>query len=307
MTDQSPLRRKIGAIRHDAPPLPSPDRVLRRAIVHGFSRGLGLMAEAEKPTRGSIQPEKAAALMGEGTLAVLLDGAAGPGVLLLDPGPLAAVIEQTTTGRLGKRPPRPRAPSATDAALVADTFDRIFATHEAMVNELKITGAVTGFCYAAPLAKPRDIVLALPDETHDHWSSRLSFPEDEHRGGAMHLILPTEAAAAAAKSEGGSMPDWAARIEERVMPSEITLQAELGRTILSAAELRALRVGDRVTLPRGQVGKVRLLGSGGVCVAMGRLGQTAGRKAVRLEKPSEEEDDTFEAASGGEEIGGLLM
>ena len=75
MTDQSPLRRKIGAIRQDAPPLPSPERVLRRAIVHGLSRGLGLMVEVEKPTRTPIQPEKAVALMGEGTLAVLLDGA----------------------------------------------------------------------------------------------------------------------------------------------------------------------------------------------------------------------------------------
>lgn len=307
MTDQSPLRRKIGAIRQDAPPLPSVERVLRRAIVHGFSRGLGLMAEVEKPTRETIQPEKAAALMGEGTLAVLLDSPAGPGVLLLDPGPLAAVIEQTTTGRLGKRAPRARTPSATDAALVADTFDRIFSTHEAMVNELKLTGAVTGFCYAAPLAKPRDIILALPDEGHDRWSSRLTFPDDEHRGGAMHLILPTEAAAAATKSEGASSPDWAAKIEGRVMPSEVTLEAELGRTVLTAADLRALRVGDRVNLPRGQVGKVRLLGPGGVCVATGRLGQAGGRKAVRLEQPTEEEPDTFEATAGSDEIGGLLM
>ncbi len=275
--------------------------------MHGFSRGLGLMAEVEKPTRETIQPEKAAALMGEGTLAVLLDSGAGPGVLLLDPGPLVAMIEQTTTGRLGKRAPRARTPSATDAALIADTFDRIFSTHEAMVNELKLTGAVTGFCYAAPLAKPRDIVLALPDETHDHWSSRITFPDDEHRGGAMHLILPTEAAAAAALSEGASTPDWAVRFEGRIMPSEVTLEAELGRTTLTFADLRALRVGDCVNLPRGQVGKIRLLGPGGVCIATGRLGQSAGRKAVRLEPPVDEEDDVFEAAAAEVEIGGLLM
>lgn len=307
MTDQSPLRRKIGAIRHDAPPLPSAERVLRRAIVHGLSRGLGLMAEVEKPVRETIQPERAAALMGEGTLAVLLDSAAGPGVLLLETGPLAAIIEQTTTGRIGKRAPRPRAPSATDAALVADTFDRIFSTHEAMVAELKLTGAVTGFRYAAPLAKARDIVLALPDETHDHWTSHLSFAEDEHRGGALHLILPTEAAAAAAKSEGSTGPDWPARMENRVMASEVALDAELGRTVMTAAALRALRVGDLVFLPREQVGKVRLLGAGHACVATGRLGQAAGRKAVRLEPPSEEEGGAFEASGGGGEIGGLLM
>ena len=306
MTDQSPLRRKIGAIRQDAPPLPSPERVLRRAIVHGLSRGLGLMVEVEKPTRTPIQPEKAVALMGEGTLAVLLDGAAGPGVLLLDPGPLAAMIEQTTTGRLGKRPPRARTPSATDAAIVADTFDRIFSTHEAMLKELQLTAAVSGFCYAAPLAKPRDIVLGLPDETHDHWSTRLTFAEDERRGGEMHLILPTEAAAAAAK-EGESPPDWSVRMEERVMASEVTLEAQLGRTTITADALRALRPGDRVMLPREQVGRVSLIGPGGACVANGRLGQTAGRKAVRLEQPVEEEADPFEEAGAMDAIGGLLM
>ncbi|SFG12265.1 Type III flagellar switch regulator (C-ring) FliN C-term [Palleronia marisminoris] len=307
MTIQSPLRRKIGAIRHDAPPLPSAERVLRRAIVHGLSRGLGLMAEVEKPTRETIQPEKAAALMAEGTLAVLLDGAAGPGVLLLEHGPLAAIIEQTTTGRIGKRVPRARAPSATDAALVADTFDRIFSTHEAMLEELKLSSAVTGFRYAAPLAKARDIVLALPDETHDHWTSRLSFADDEHRRGALHLILPTEAAAAAAMSEGAAGPDWPTRMQSRVMASEVTLEAELGRTTLTAAALRALRVGDRVVLPREQVGKVRLLGPGHVCVATGRLGQATGRKAVRLEPPAEDEDHGFEASGEGSEMGGLLM
>ncbi|WP_181375737.1 FliM/FliN family flagellar motor switch protein [Palleronia abyssalis] len=297
----SPLRRKIGAIRRDAPPPPSPERVWRRAVVHGLSRGAGLTVEVERPGRATILPEDAAPLMGEGMLTLLLDSAAGPGVLILEPGPMAALVEQQTLGRLGTRPPRKRTPTGTDAALVADAVDCILTTHEAMIDELQMAGAVTGFRYATPLSKPRDIMLGLRDTAHDHWKLPLKFPGNESREGTLHLVLPNEAAKTDDPADKSA--NWAEKMEARLMGSELQVTALLGEIETTVAAMRALRVGDRLTLPRESIGRVSIVGATGARIGEGRLGQSGGRKAVRLEQPGaaeflSPEDDTMMLPDG---------
>lgn len=291
MSEPSPMRRKIGASRRDAPPPPSPQRVWRRAVVHGLTRGLGLEVAAREAAVDPCLPDAAIALMQEGTLAALLDSPGGYGVAMLDAGSLSALVEWQTAGRLRAVAAAPRRPTATDAAMVADLLDRILSTQEAMVAELAPPRAPTGFRYATALAEPREIGLHLSDSTHDHWRIDLALGPDGKREGRLDLVLPREPSTPQKKRSDG----WERQIEARVMGCEIALTAQLARVTMGADRLRALAAGERITLPMRTISTVRVLGPGGDHVAIGRLGQSAGRKALRIETPPA---DTFVAAGG---------
>ncbi|QFU08090.1 Surface presentation of antigens (SPOA) [Rhodobacteraceae bacterium THAF1] len=286
MTDGSPLRRKIGASKTEAPPPLGPERVWRRAVTHAIGRGLGLSIEVTSVTRAAVTPDGATKLMADGTLVLLLDGPGTGGIAYLDPGPLAAIIERQTRGSLGKRSVAVRRPTETDAALAADSIDRILGTFDLMNAELGLTGITTGYRFGTRIAQSREIALALPDAPHDHWRIDIAFPESETRAGSLHIVLPQ--VQLPELTDQTPAKGWSDKIERRVMGSEIVLHAELGALTLTADALRGLTVGHALTLPRSQIGQVALKAPTGTVVARGRLGQSAGRKALRIEAATPE-------------------
>ncbi len=288
MTDQTPLRRKIGATAPSTAPAITAERLWTRAMSHGFSRGLGAEVRVGRAVAAPILPEAAVGLASEGATLLLLDGPAGYGAAVIEPSVTAAVIEQQTLGRIRARPERPRAPTATDAAMLAEPLDGIFKLHEAMTAEMPAPRPMAGMRFATRLAEPHEIRLGLADAPHDHWRIDLAFGARGGRTGAIHLILPRARADRVEDVEAPGGESWSRRFEGRLLGSEIALRAELGRVTMSAAEVRALKAGDLLTLPRRSIGRVRLVGPDGGTVLAGRLGQAGGAKAVRVEVAPEE-------------------
>lgn len=287
MTDQTPLRRKIGASSAPAAPAITAERLWIRAMSHGFSRGLGAEVRVTEAAQAPIMPEGCSALAEEGMTLLLLDGPAGYGAAMIDAAVTTAVIEQQTLGRIRARPVRSRPPTATDAAMLADPMDRIFRLHEAMAAEMPPPRPMGGMRYATRIAEPHELRLQLADAWHDHWRIALGFGAGGVRAGAIHLILPRAEAAAAERQDEG-VGDWSRRFEGRLLGSEIPLRAELGRLTLPADEVRALKAGDVLALARQSIGRVRLVGAEQSRVLVGRLGQSGGMKAVRVEgQPAE--------------------
>ncbi len=286
MTDQTPLRRKIGASSAPSAPAITAERLWIRAMSHGFSRGLGAEVRVLEAAQAPIMPEDCDGLAEEGMILLLLDGPAGYGAALVEAPVTSAVIEQQTLGRIRARALRPRPPTATDAAMLADPLDRIFKLHEAMAEEMPPPRPMAGMRFATRIAEPHEIRLHLADAWHDHWRIGLGFGAGGARSGAIHLILPRAVAEPAAAESGAG--DWSRRFEGRLLGSEIPLRAELGRLTLSAEEVRALKAGDVLPMARQAIGRVRLVGPQESGVVTGRLGQSGGMKAVRVEGPSEE-------------------
>lgn len=293
MSETTTLRRKLGASRAEVPPPHSPGRAWRRAVMHGISRGLGLDVAAGAAECGPCMPEDAAGLMEVGTLSVLLDSPAGYGVALIDPGAVSGLIEWQTLGRLRANPPPPRPATETDAAMVADCLDRILSAQQSMVELTPAPHPPSGFRFATRLAEPREVALHLADGVHDHWRIDLHLGPGGQRAGRLHFILPREV------SVDRIEPDrtWGPRMESLVLGTEVRLVAELARLTLSAEKLRELTVGQKLTLPVRAISTVRIVGPSGIVIGKGRLGQSAGRKALRIEAPP---DEAFVAARHAE-------
>ncbi len=288
MTDQPTLRRKIGATSAPTAPALTAERLWTRAMSHGFSRGLGAEVRVSGAVQAPIMPDDVPALIGEGAIVLLLDGPSGYGIALIEPPVTAAVIEQQTLGRIRPRAMRARPPTATDAAMLADPLDRIFKLHEAMAAEMPAPRPMAGMRFATRLTEPHEVRLNLADACHDHWRIDLGFGAGGVRSGAIHLILPRLAESVAEEMQAPGGAAWSQRFEARLLGSEIPLSAELGRVTLTAEEIRALKPGDLVPLSARTIGRVRLVGARQSGVLIGRLGQTGGTKAVRIEGPPEE-------------------
>ena len=297
MTDQSPLRRKIGSAARPRTPAVTPERLWTRAVTYGLARRFDMPAEVRRAASRPIMPEACADLVETGMMLVLLDCSAGYGLALLDPAVKVALIEQQTLGRVGRRSVSARPPTLTDASMMAEPLDQIFRMHEGMAGELPPPRPVSGFRYATRIVEPREFVLHLEDRVHDHWTIEMALGEERAREGRMQLVLPRERPERP-DGEGatGRTETWSRQIEARVLGSELAVTAELGRLTLSAAAIRALKVGDAVPLPRSAVGAVRLVGPNGSNVLIGRLGQSAGRKAIRVGRSEERDAELFIAA-----------
>lgn len=285
MTDLSPLRRKIGAPRTagEAPPPLDASRIWRRALVHGLMRSIGLDLVVDEVEIEEIESDQVAALTAPDSLNLYLDGPNGFGVAIFASEVAMPMIEMQTLGRVLKRRAEPRAMTLTDAALVADPLDQVLATQEKLAETLKGEPLSAGFRYADMIADPRQIPLSLGDGRHDHVRLSLKAGAEAMRIGAVHLVLPRPVVATEAAP--ASRDDWDARLNERLMGSEVAVVAELARLTLDVERVQALTVGELLTLPRRTLGTVRLITATGTALGNARLGKSDGRKAVRIEEP----------------------
>ncbi|WOI55272.1 FliM/FliN family flagellar motor switch protein [Palleronia sp. LCG004] len=281
MTSSSPLLRKIGPRRSaGAPPPLTVSRVWRRAVSHGFTRAIGLETVIEDVIEEPIAPEEIARRAGPGALAVLLDGPHGYGVAIVSHDLLAAMLEVQTLGRVQTRKLSARPVTATDAAMVADPIDRVLTAQETLVAELPPKAMASGYRYATRVENLVEIALSLEDEVHDLFSISVTAGPGGPRNGRLDIVLPRcpkEPVSAAGESR-----EWGDQIEARVLGAEVVLRAELARLSLSVGEIEALGPGDTLTLGRHSMGAVRLVAQGNHPLCFGRLGQSAGRKAVRI-------------------------
>lgn len=279
MSDLSPLRRKIGATRPvDKPPPMTAVRVWRRAVAHALARAIEMEVTVPEVKLDTVLPEKIIENIDDTALCVLLDGADGYGLAILDVELASALLEQQALGRVNTRPAEPREMTNTDSAMVADPLDRVLATHEALVAQVDSGAVAGGYRFATRIEELREIALSLGDDTHDRATLTVRFTGTE-RSGTLAIILPRPAAVT---TEDGDMVDWGSRLESRVLGSEVQLNAHLADLRLSVQEVTQFVAGQVLVLPRKTLGEVRLRDPKGTIIAHGKLGQAGGRKAVRL-------------------------
>jgi flagellar motor switch protein FliM len=283
MTDrpaQSALRRKLVARRPGADigrmtPLKGYRLAFARAAPETAELDIGVRQVSETRLGRDLLRDR----LPENALITLIEGHGRRfGLAVFDADTVAAVIEAQTTGQVAATAPPPRAPTRTDAVLVADLVDRVHEVIEAEAADVELGRTSQGFRYATVLDTPKAVGLTLEDVSYRLYDLRVDLGGTVGRPGRIILAYPALDPVATIHT-----PDaWAQALERAVEPAETEVRALLARVHLPFDQLSRLKPGDQVPIPRESLVRVALVAGDGRTVARGRLGQAHGQKAIRV-------------------------
>lgn len=316
MQGQSVLRRKL--VRKPvqpeyevesvaAAPLPDPrshpfERALARACA---AIGGGLHASAKLTGAREVGQAELLDLVEPDGFLILLNppapeaddgddttGEAAPGLLALDRGAFIALVEMLTTGRLSPAARVPRRATPTDAALLADFIDNLLGLRrqeaEKQGGALPEGPVIWQRGRFVPDARLLSVLLDEGEFQFEQIDIALSLGS-EGRTGRLFLGLPAsfpvpefEAAIPGDGPPPALQEAWRQQVESMVMAVPAALVAVLGRVSLPLDEALRLEPGSRLTLPIGQLEEVRLETADRRLLALARLGQYRGMRALRM-------------------------
>ena len=236
----------------------------------------------------------------EHSLLALLQGECGRlGLALFNPQLMAALIEKQTTGRVVPSPAAPRAPTRTDAIMCVDfcnaILDRFHA--ETLEASLPVAPALAGFQYAMALEDPRAIQMALEDIPYRVFHVTIDL-ERKSKEGQMTLVMPYDLPRAKPATGACDAGDQEGAMAEIAMDTQTDMNAVLHRVEMTLADVTALTVGAQISVPRDAVVRVMLEDIFGEKISLGRLGATAGHRAVCVNLTADPNAETDFAGSG---------
>ncbi len=285
MTDV--IRRKIDRARPAlADGAPGADRGWRLALARATRDAMGLDLDFRRLTIARQSLAEILETVPDRALLALLDGpSAGLGVIMLAPAVTSALIEMQTLGRLSSQTPAPRRPSRIDAAMVAGVIDRALAgLDETLADEADLTWA-GGFRYASWLEDARPLGLMLEDEGYRVLSADVALGNGG-REGQVILVLPAEGRgmrpALSAEHAEPTVPQFSVALQAQVLQADCRLDAVVGRLTLPLRQIMSLAVGESLTLPSAALDAISLETVEGRRVALARLGQHRGMRALKL-------------------------
>ncbi|EEW25564.1 FliM/FliN family flagellar motor switch protein [Rhodobacter ferrooxidans] len=287
------IRRKLAAVQGAPPESGGADKAWPLALARAARDAMALRLEVEKL---DIQRRSLTELLDmppERALIAVLEGPAeGLGVLVISPSILAGLIEAQTVGQVSPRPEFARKPTRTDAAMVAGMLDLALEGMESLLvaeDDLVWAG---GFRYASFLDDPRPLGLLLEDVPYRLVQAQISLAGGMKTGSLM-LALPADGRGRkprrpdAVAPQAGAALMFAAAMNEQVMAADCTLEAVLAKVTLPLAAVMKLKVGDVLPLGTAALDRIALTGITGQPVAVGRLGQNRGMRAVRVDTASD--------------------
>ncbi len=259
----------------------TPAKAMRRGLTRALERCIGL----EATVLGFEQDRLGlAALVGslESNRLIFMTqrkcGAIGLGIW--DMTAVSAVVEHMVTGRVVPGPAEDRTPTATDAAVLRDMFDRIMQQFDETLSAMETAPPVTGFRASSIMENARAVELALEEMDYRRYVISVDFSGGA-KTGELQLIFPwhPEFGTSAQLSQSRR---WSREWQAAVKSSRARLDAVLCRLPMPLEQVGEMRVGDLIKLPRSALDAVSIEGADGQAVATGRLGQAQGMRAIRL-------------------------
>ncbi len=285
-TDRSDvLRRKARSGRdvHQARVM-SPQRALRLAMARAADELLELALSVNMIQLERVTQAEAVAGFRDDTLLMVLDGPDGAiGAASVEVSILAGLIEMQTMGQVLSGEAGSRAPTQTDAALVAPLLDAsLEGFTENLGGEAEAHWA-DGVRFGARVESAR--MLSLLVEAADFHLFRLNVSLSEGaREGEIMIALPV-----LSPVEPEGLCEDATTCEGKLMlgqgallSAEAPLSAVLHRIRLPLAEVSKLKPGHQLLVPREALNDTRLEAGPKSVVRKCRLGQINGFRAVRL-------------------------
>lgn len=276
------------------PPVPvprGPDRVIASAIGRAADRVHGMPLFFDRVSVGHAVLAEVPELLPEQALILAVEGPGGAmGTAAICPGLLSSLIEMQAMGRISARPAPARRPTRTDGVISADFLNGCLAEIAADLAAHEGFEGMAGYRYASFVEDPRLLDLMLEDVTYRHIAVSLRAGPAGQRDGRLVLLLPGAAAAPRRVSLPLAEPETPAVaaapdqgvLADAVRTLPIELVGVLCRRSISLGELRALTAGDTITLPPDALTSATLETATGQPLFRGKLGEVAGRHALRL-------------------------
>ena len=287
----------------------APEKALSVAALRACDRDLALHASGGS-ARGSVLSltEVLESLPEKGLIATLNGPGQALGLVALDTGSLSALVEQLTMGRVLSQAPEERRATRTDAALLSEWIGEVL---RGMVRELidaaedpvaaiRAAAPYDGYSFGHLITDPRPLALMLEDVPFRVLDITIGFGEVA-RPGRMLVAMVEKPTLAEPVDDQLRQEAWRRDMAETLSQARAELTAVLHRTDLPIGKLRVLAPGDLIAIPAASIGEVRMEASDETCVALARLGQSMGQRAVRLICPPDPAalPDPFEEEGSG--------
>jgi flagellar motor switch protein FliM len=283
------IRKKLVAAKADqAEGRPGADRAWRLALARSARDLMKLPLDVVSLTLERRSVGELLELPPERALIGVLEGPQQTmGLWVACPTVLSALIEVQTLGRVSTAPAVPRKPTRTDAAMVAEFADAALKMLESSLAEEPDLIWAGGFRYASFLDDPRPLGLLLEDEPYRVLRAEVSLAGGA-KSGTILMALPAEGRGslpvlrAEVTAEIDPGPIFTAQLADRVNGADSQMEAVLARLTLPISVMLALQSGEILPLPLAALDRITLEGIDGRRLAMGKLGQNRGMRAVRL-------------------------
>ncbi len=271
---------RVGREEHQARAM-SPAKALRLALAQASDLHFGLPMVVTTVEQVEIPQTALLEELDGGGLLVLLDGPGGArGAVRMDTGLLTALIEVQTTGRVTGRAFGERAATRTDAAIAAPLIDAALERAETQLCEEAPDHWAGGFRFGVMMEDARGMSLALEAAEFHVFRVTVELGRGAFPGSISFLLpVPEPPPPPAAADDGGKMQRT---LEQSAMSAPVSLDAVLARVTLPLTQLCGLAPGDVVPIQMDRPLQIRLEASRKHVVALGRLGQMNGGRAVRL-------------------------
>jgi flagellar motor switch protein FliM len=281
------LARKLGmtlpdaesAVAKDAPA--SPMRQMRRALGRAADKAVGLSASVLGIAEDNLDAESMIETGPEGWIVLGLRGAgtAGlTGLFLIDPSLRSALVEMQTMGNLLPATDQERAVTGTDAVMCVPFADQL-------MKQLAEAGFCAGELEPAsydmgPIENLRTAGLVMTPGQYRTWRITVQLGGGDRQG---EIMIAMRSEVAASLEVGSSAQDWSTNLRRVLEDAPAEMAAVLTKMTLPISKIEEFEVGQVVQLAGTTVGSVTLVGPDGKAVATARLGQVAGKRAVRIE------------------------
>ena len=197
----------------------------------------------------------------------------------LDIGAVSAIVQVQTIGEVLPGDPSLRGFTDTDAAMVAPLVEEVLARAVRLVEVSADQTSLSGFEFRTRLADMRTLSLAMVEDRYTAYDLTVELGGGL-RQGQMSFLLPDRPDS---QGDGDVAEDDAGpKLHQASGVLRAELDAVICRMSLPLSSLAGLSAGDVVPLTGSRLDRTEVLTIDRSRVAIGRLGQCGGMRAIRL-------------------------
>ena len=287
------LAQKLGRPQSAAPELAesatSPARQMRRALGRAADNAVGLLASVIGISEEDMDVEGLIEDGPEGWVVLGLrtgDAAGVSGLFLMDLPLRSALIEMQTMGSLLPLAETQRPVTRTDAVMSVPFAANLLAE----LGEVEFGAPDVNLAAydIGPVENLRTAGLVMMQGRYRVWRVSVQLGGGEAQGEMLIALRPKDANVPEPTVDTSA---WSKNLREALDDAPADLDAVLTKMTLPISKVEEFEVGQVLQLAGTTVGSVTLTGPGGEHVSTARLGQVAGKRAVRIEDTQIEMQD----------------
>lgn len=272
-------------------------RALRLALARAADEAVGLAMSVIGATQARRELDELGRAVAEDRLYLMLSGPEGAlGAACIDRACVTAILQQQTMGQVVAGGGVERSFTGTDAAMVAPLFDALLPRAHDMVEQPADRACLAGFEFCARAESRRALLLLLEYDLYRVFDLTAEIAGGKAQG-QITLILPDRSEADLAVAEGATASKGR-HLDTAFGVVRAELDAVISRIRLPLAAFAGMQPGDLLPLVGLKLDKTEIVTIEGRQVALARLGQCRGMRAVRLNEKLPEPERMEQGSDG---------